>query len=41
MQAGHEPQSDLMPILEQLKADKWPERNALLARHSAPDKIIF
>ena len=25
----------------QVKADKMPERNASLARHFAPDKIIF
>ena len=28
-------------LFEQVKADKWPEGNALLARYFAPDKIIF
>ena len=28
-------------LFKKPKADKWPERNALLARYFAPDKIIF
>ena len=28
-------------FFDQVKANKWPDRNELLARHAAPDTAIF